>query len=141
MAVPFMVLSFIALFFPEHLISIDVPCISLFDQSFGGKFELFKIRISDITVSIVMIGLIISLLFVAFSKEKIEDEYVSRIRERSLVWAVVINYIIIIVGILFMYDMTFFYLLLLNLVTMLLLFIFKFNYEINQSRKALSDEK
>jgi hypothetical protein len=42
----------------------------------------------DITALLVLFGLI----FIAFSKEKIEDEHISLIRLESLQWAVYLNY-------------------------------------------------
>jgi hypothetical protein len=78
---------------------------------------------------------IIGLLFIAFSKEKTEDEYISRIRVESLVWATYVNYIILLLGIIFVYGFTFFYILIFNMFTILLFFIIRFNWVLYKIRR------
>lgn len=47
---------------------------------------------------IIVTGLIISLLMIAFSKEKNEDEYIAAVRRESLQWAIYINYGLLLIG-------------------------------------------
>jgi hypothetical protein len=47
---------------------------------------------NNILNEILGVVIILSLLVVAFSKEKSEDEYISKIRLESLVWSVYLNY-------------------------------------------------
>ena len=70
-----------------------------------------------------MIGFIISIMFIAFSKEKKEDELLSKIRLESLMWAVYINYTIIIVCTITLYGLAFSWVMLLNLFTLLIMYI------------------
>ena len=85
--------------------------------------------------------LIISLFFIAFSKEKNEDEFISKIRLESLLWATYINYAVLIIAILFVYGGSAFWVLVYNIFTILLFFIIRFNWVIRKSRKLAKDEK
>src|SRR5215831_8646790 len=58
--------------------------------SFDGG-SLFTIQSNNFTDEIGGIVLIVGLLFIAFSKEKDEDERISQLRLESLLWAVFIN--------------------------------------------------
>jgi len=85
--------------------------------------------------------LIIGGLLVAFSKNKEEDEFISKLRLESLLWATYINYGILIFSILFIYNISFFYVLVANMFTILLLFIIRFNWVLFKSAKFDKDEK
>jgi hypothetical protein len=84
-----------------------------------------KNNLTDELISIIMI---VSLALIAFSEEKEEDEWVSKIRLESLQWSVYANYILLILAILFVYGMHFFEALVYNMYTILILFILRFNY-------------
>ncbi|MFD2550689.1 hypothetical protein ACFSQP_02555 [Bizionia sediminis] len=67
-------------------------------------------------------------LLVGFTKEKIEDEFIYKLRSESLVWAIVVNYAILAFTVLFVYDMLFFDVLIFNMFTPLFIFIIRFNF-------------
>ncbi|TAL67412.1 MAG: hypothetical protein EPN88_07570 [Bacteroidetes bacterium] len=90
---------------------------------------------------IIGILLIISLFFVAFSKEKKEDEFISKIRLESLLWATYINCATLIFSILFVYGGAGFWVLVFNVFTILIFFIIRFNWAITESRKSAGNEK
>ncbi len=77
---------------------------------------------------IISIFIIIGGLIVGFSKEKIEDEFIYKLRNDSLVWAIIFNYIVLLFAIVFVYDFTFFDVLVFNMFTPLLFFIVRFNF-------------
>jgi len=104
----------------------------------SGYFQFIENNIFDELVSIC---LILGVLFITFSKEKIEDEFISKIRLESLVWAIYINYIILIFLIIFIYDMAFLKVLLYNMFTVLLFFIIRFKWVLYQSKKQINNEK
>ena len=85
--------------------------------------------------------IIISSLFVAFSKEKSEDEYISKIRLESLVWAVYFNYGILLFSILFVFDFSFLWVMIFNMFTVLLFFIIRFNWQISKLKKSANYEE
>ncbi len=80
---------------------------------------------------------IISALLVAFSKTRVEDEYISHIRESSLVWSVYVNYIILLVALVFLHEFSFYWVMLFNMFSLLLIFIIRFHlYVIILSNKS-----
>jgi hypothetical protein len=83
---------------------------------------------NNLTDELVAIIVIVSLALIAFSEEKEEDEWVTKIRLESLQWSVYANYILLILAILFVYDMHFFEALVYNMYTILILFISRFKY-------------
>ncbi len=83
---------------------------------------------NNLTDELVSIIAIVSLGLIAFSEEKKEDEWVSKVRLESLQWSVYANYILLILAILFVYEMHFFEALVYNMYTILILFILRFNY-------------
>lgn len=96
---------------------------------------------NNIADELASICIIIGGLLVAFSRAKEEDEYHSKIRVESLIWAVYVNYGILLLSILFVYDMPFFSVLIYNMFTILLFFIVRFHYMLYKMKKQLSDEE
>jgi hypothetical protein len=99
---------------------------------------LFKLVYNSIIDEIAGTFIIIGSLFVAFSSEKEEDEYIMKIRLESLVWAVIVNSILMIFCIFAFYGLSFTIAIEFNLVTVLILFVIKFQIAL---RKAKSYEK
>lgn len=83
---------------------------------------------NNLTDEMVSIIVMISLILIAFSEEKTEDEWVSKIRLESLQWSVYANYILLMLAIVLVYDMYFFQALIYNMYTILIFFILRFNY-------------
>jgi len=102
------------------------------------EFSFIKNNVYDeITALLIIIGAI----FIAFSREKSEDEYISRIRLDSLVWATYVNYIVVILAIIFVYDFGFYWVILLNMFTILIFFIIRYNWALLKSRKQIQNEE
>ena len=87
-----------------------------------------KPLLNNLTDELVSIIAIVSLALIAFSEEKEEDEWVSKVRLESLQWSIYANYIFLILSIFFIYDMYFFQALIYNMYTILIFFILRFNY-------------
>jgi hypothetical protein len=83
----------------------------------------------------------LSLLFIGFSREKIEDECISKIREMSLVWAIIVNAIIFMVANLVIYGMVYLNIMMVFAYFFLITFILKFNYELYSFRKSVKYEE
>lgn len=119
---------------------LEIKVLSLFHNLNAGstEFKYFEIIENGIAFEITMLAIIIGGLIIGFSKEKTEDEFISKLRNESLVWAIVFNYFILILGILFVYDFSFLDVLLFNMFTPLLFFIIRFNF---LKHKSGSDEE
>ncbi len=75
-------------------------------------------------------GIIVSLFFIAFSKIKFEDEYISKVRLVSLQWSLYINYGILLIASYFFHGFVFLYLPLFNMFTPLVIFTLFFHFQI-----------
>lgn len=106
-----------------------------------GENTWFTSAITSFQATIVPIMLIIGLLLIAFSKEKIEDEMIVKIREQSLVWSVIVNFMILIFGILLIFGLPYLHFLSFQIFFVLILFIAKFNFELYRLKKATKDEE
>ena len=84
---------------------------------------------------------IISGLTLVFSREKIEDELIAKIRLESLIVAILIHYAVLILGLVFLYDFAFMYFMICSLFTPILLFIVRFRIKIYQLKRALENEE
>lgn len=110
------------------------------DEILGDSVTMGFIH-TNLTYTITGIIFIISAFFVAFSREKTEDEFIARIRLESLLWATYINYGILLFCFLFFYDFGFFYVMIINMFTILVIFIIRFQYLLHRAKKSLSHEK
>jgi hypothetical protein len=95
---------------------------------------------NNVADEIVSVVLIIGGILVSFSKTKDEDEYISKIRMESLIWATYVNYGILILAIIFVFDMSFFTVLIVNMFTVLLFFIVRFHYMLYKSKRVIENE-
>lgn len=80
----------------------------------------------------------IGLFFVAFAKEKIEDEQISQLRLDSLQWAIYLNYLLLIIGLILTTDTE--HILFLNLMVPLFFFIVRFRWVIFRLNRSLPKE-
>ncbi|WP_323788278.1 hypothetical protein [Psychroserpens sp.] len=114
--------------FESDLLEVNVLAIFNGDSLFSDNEGFFKIIENSIVDEIIALCIIIGGLMVGFSKEKVEDEFIYKLRKDSLVWAIIFNYIVLIIMIVFIYEFTFFNVLVYNMFTPLLVFIIRFNF-------------
>ena len=96
---------------------------------------------SNIADELAAVFIIVGGILVSFSKTKDEDEYISRIRMESLIWATYVNYIVLLISILLLFDFTFFNVMVCNMFTILVFFIFRFHYMLFKSKTNIQHEK
>jgi len=99
------------------------------DELFNGPHLLF------IGTALLMA---VGLFLVAFSRERIEDEQIAQLRLDSLRWAVFVNYIVLIVCLIFFNDTP--HILLMNLWIPLLFFIIRFQWKLFQNTRLLKKD-
>lgn len=114
--------------YESQLLQTKVLAVYNNDSIFENNKGFFKVIENSIANELSAIAIIIGGLLVGFSKEKIEDEFVSKLRMDSLAWAMIVNYIVLLFSIVFIYNLTFFDVLVFNMFTPLLFFIIRFNY-------------
>jgi hypothetical protein len=126
--------------YEPSFLDFNVPAIFV-DELFSVNKKTFRMVTNNILNEILGVLIIISSLLVAFSKEKSEDEYISKIRFESLAWAVYFNYAILTLTLLFIYDLAFLWVMVFNMFTVLLFFIVRFNWQISKLKKSASYEE
>jgi len=105
------------------------------------KSQFLEFVETDITNTVVGILFIVGAMFVGFSKEKKEDEFIAKLRLSSLLWAVWVNYSLLLLSFLFIYGTAFLTVMMYNMFTVLIIFIVRFNYILYKNSKTVSDEK
>ena len=83
-----------------------------------------------------MLGLLVSVCFIALSKEKDEDEMTGQIRMQSFVWSFWVTAAILAFGILFFYGFSFLNFALAALFLAFIIYIVKFNLTMFCIRRA-----
>ena len=114
---------------------------SLFSGDSLSKSKSFSFIYTDVTDTVVGILFIVGGLLIGFSKEKNEDEFIASLRQSSLLWAVLVNYILLLFCFVFIYGMAFFDVMVYNMFTVLIIFIGRFNYVLYRNFKSMAREK
>ena len=114
-------------------ITLHIGNLSFFAPEQEGR-SFFYFAQEDMFSELVYCLTFISLYMIAFSKERVEDEYVEHLRMRSLVWALKVNTIFFVIFTWFCFGMVYITLLMLSMFSIFLLFHFRFLYELHKRR-------
>lgn len=101
-------------------------------------WSLTKVNLSGTLVGVFFIA---GGLMVGFSKEKTEDEYIMKLRLSSLLWAVWVNYSLLLLAFLFIYGTAFLTVMIYNMFTVLIIFIVRFNYLLYKNAQSMRHAK
>ncbi len=132
------VASFVALCVGSYVdFSIRMPAlydgnISFDEESHSGFFQMAETGMFSIAMPLLIIGLI----FLGFSKEKVEDEFVQYLRSQSLIWSTYVTAGLFILGTLLIYGLTYLLIPYLVFFVFLLLFILKFKIALHHYNKG-----
>ncbi|GGD58357.1 MAG: hypothetical protein ACOVO2_18580 [Emticicia sp.] len=130
-AIPSIILGLFVMFDNLSLdfFTIKVPLDYIaYDGSINEKGSIPNGTELNFTDEIATIGSIVGLLFIAFSKVKFEDEYVSKIRLESLQWAIYLNFALLITATVFVHGLAYYNVTVYNMFTPLIIFIVRFYY-------------
>lgn len=107
-----------------------------------GAYILFTDNTDSYLLNnIAIIGTCIGAILATCSRENVEDEMTGQIRLNSLLIALYINYAILIVCSLVIYDLAFLDVMLYNMFTILLIFMVVFRWKIWRVKKATENEQ
>jgi predicted permease len=107
-----------------------------------GAYILFTDNTDSYLLNnIAIIGISIGAILATCSREKVEDEMTEQIRLSSLLVALYINYAILIVCSLLIYDLDFLQVMLYNMFTILLIFMVVFRWKIWRAKRGVEDEQ
>jgi len=139
--IPGLILGVLYLIYKSDGSFLNIKVFAIVADGMFNECNLFSVFENNILDEIASILLVIGSIFIAFSKEKTEDEFISKIRLESLVWATYINYMILIFAIIFVYDMSFLWALVFNMFTLLFFFLVRFNWTLFKSKNQIFDEE
>lgn len=120
---------------------LNTKVFAIFNDEPFGKAQSFSIIEVNITNTVIGVAFIVGAIFVGFSKENKEDEFIVKLRLSSLLWAVWVNYCLLLFAFLFVYGTAFLTVMIYNMFTVLIIFIARFNYLLFKNSKTEPDEK
>ncbi len=92
----------------------------------------------NLTDELALTGLIVGLLFIAFAREKQEDEFIHHTRLESWQWSVLINYGLLLLATWFVHGFAYIDVMMYNMLTVLIIFIGRFHFVLMKARKAVN---
>ena len=125
----------------ESTLKINSKVFALYNDEIMGSQRHTGIISTDITNTLVGVFFILGAMMVGFSKEKKEDEYIANLRLSSLMWAVWVNYVLLLLSFIFIYGIGFFHVMIYNMFTVLIIFIGRFNIKLFINRMIPANEK
>jgi hypothetical protein len=141
--IPSGILGVLAIFFHLEWNFLEMKVFTIYSDGaaffYSSRPVVFGFDDVNLTATVFGIFFLIGSVMVAFSKEKHEDEFIAKIRLESLLWATYINYAILFLCFLFFYGFGFLYVMILNMFTILILFIIRFNYVLYRISKPLTE--
>lgn len=139
--IPTTILGLILCFTDFSTMEYRANVFSIVDDEIMGKVQWFSFIETNITNTVVGVLFIAGAMLVGFSKEKHEDEFIAKLRLSSLLWAVWVNYVLLALCFLFIFNMAFLHVMMYNMFTVLIIFIVRFNFILYKSNKIVADEK
>jgi hypothetical protein len=109
---------------------------AIIDEELLGSKTYFSLIHTNVTNTLIGILFIAGGLLVSFSREKNEDEFISSLRQSSLLWSVLVNYLLLAFAFLFIYGVAFLQVMLYNMFTTLVIYLVRFNYVLYRNNKA-----
>ncbi|WP_250631043.1 hypothetical protein [Rhodoflexus caldus] len=137
--VPFLVLAVLKLIFPDEM-EWSFMIYRQGDYTFfdSGNW-LFDLRYNDFTDEFISLGLLLGLSLVAFARTRTEDEWTTHLRLEAMLWSVILNTIFVALTIIFIYSSPFLTVMMINLFSILMIFIVRFEYLLWKERQQLKE--
>jgi hypothetical protein len=139
--IPSTIIGIILLISEFQTFSLETKVFALMNEELLENTTYFSIISKNVVPTAIGVLFIIGALLVSFSKEKLEDEFIAEIRQSSLLWAVLVNYILLLLAFVFIYGLAFMNVMIYNMFTILIIFIIRFNYILYKSSKEMPNEK
>jgi hypothetical protein len=122
----------------DELLVMKVPAIinePIFTNNKGIWIE------NGILDELITVVLIISGIIHSFSREKMEDEYISSIRLQALTWSIYVNYSLVLLATLLVFGLAYFHVMIIHLFSLIILFNLRFQLKLRSYYKSGADEE
>ena len=103
----------------------QLPFLTIILRKKAGNVFDDKINFTD---EFALSGIILALLFISFAREKREDEFINKTRLESWQWAVLINYILLLIATWTVHGLAYIDVMMYNMLTIPIIFIIRFHY-------------
>ena len=120
---------------------LNLKVFAIYEQGLFSKSIFFGFIENGFLDEILLSFLIIGSILIGFSKLKVEDEFIAKIRYESLVWATYFNFGMLLFTTLFIFGGAYFDVMILNVFSMLFFFIIRFHYMIFKLQKSEKDDE
>lgn len=127
------------------LAGVELPWLQarVFAFAYSGIFQpdvYFGWTAQNLLLTLAGIFTICGGLMLAFVRQRDEDEYIAKLRLDAFQWAVLWNYLLLLLMFVFVYGLDFLYVVQWNLFTVLALFLIRFYFLLYRLRRANDDE-
>lgn len=125
--IPSLILGLISL---SGVMNFEVSLPVIYNSGFFNDENqgFFKTAEIDLFPNLIGLLIIIGGVLVGFSKEKIEDEYISSLRLKSVFWSLIVSYSIVFILFFTVFGSLFLSVMILIMFLPLVLYVFRFNY-------------
>ncbi|WP_207430771.1 hypothetical protein [Sabulibacter ruber] len=121
---------------------LDLKVFTLYNPPMLGEPEQsFAFTENNVADEILACLLIVGTILVACSEVKEEDEYITKLRLESLLWALYVNTGLLLLAIIFVYGIGFYQFMVYHLFTLMLLFLVKFHLVLYRFSKVPAYEE
>ena len=120
---------------------VQVPAILDTGSALGSNssYRFFTMIEDDFGYEVLNVMGILGCLFWGFSREKVEDELIAKLRLESLLWATYVHFFVFLIFILGLYGTGFTYVLYFNMYVVLVLFIIRFRVVLLKAKRKLAE--
>ena len=141
--IPFAFLFFLAPFCFNKIDDdiISFPTLMIMVDESNAKGLIAVVSREGMFYEICFVAMSLGLLFVSFARERDEDEYVEHLRLHSFAWAIKVNTALFILGTWFFFGYLYLWFIFFWFLSLFLIYIAKFQWELRQMRKGASNEE
>jgi len=125
--IPSLILGLISL---SGVMKFEISLPVIYNSGFLNNEDQGFLQTANIDLFPNLFGVLIIIggILVGFSKEKIEDEYISSLRLKSVFWSLIATYSIVLILFISIFGTLFFTAMIFSMFLPLVLYVFRFNY-------------
>ncbi|AZA62730.1 hypothetical protein [Chryseobacterium indoltheticum] len=125
--IPSLILGLISL---SGVMNFEISLPVIYNSGFLNNEDQGFLQTANIDLFPNLFGVLIIIggILVGFSKEKIEDEYISSLRLKSVFWSLISTYSIVLILFISIFGSLFFTAMIFSMFLPLVLYVFRFNY-------------
>jgi len=119
--------------YEPKFLNVDVIMLFADDEVFGQEdFRVIDVREDNILNELIGLFVILGGLLLLLARRKHEDEMMIKLRLESILWAAKINAVLLIISLLFIYGLSFYFVMLFNLGILYGLFALRFEWAVSR---------